>query len=76
MGSRIRLRGRRMKAVPVSAQDFIAGRALEALRMTDDGYLLLAIADDFRAEHPDDEPIDPDEVYDWLVAQAHKVDAL
>lgn len=41
--------------------------------MNDDGYLLLAIADDFLATFPDGVPIDPDEAYDWLVSQAHKI---
>lgn len=40
--------------------------------MNDDGYLLLAIADDFLAEYGDDE-ITPDEVYTWLITQAQKV---
>jgi hypothetical protein len=41
--------------------------------MNDDGYLLLAIADDFLTEHRDEVVLDPDDVYDWLVAQAHKI---
>lgn len=43
--------------------------------MNDDGYLLLAIADDFLAAFPDDEPFDPEAAYNWLVAQAHKLGA-
>lgn len=42
--------------------------------MNDDGYMLLAIADDFLTEHPDG-PLDPDDVYDWLIAQARKIGA-
>lgn len=42
--------------------------------MNDDGYLLLAVADDFLAEHPDEwDELAPSTVYDWLVAKAHEV---
>ena len=41
--------------------------------MNDDGYLLLALADDFRAAFPVNEPLDPDDAYDWLVAKAEEI---
>lgn len=41
--------------------------------MNDDGYLVLAIADDFLTEHEKKDPVDVYEAYDWLVAKAREI---
>jgi phosphoglycolate phosphatase-like HAD superfamily hydrolase len=41
--------------------------------LSDDGYLLLAIADDFLAKFGGGDDYDADDVYTWLVAEARKL---